>query len=245
MGAEIDGVKLRINPKGVSWSYTLKMAVIDTIGGKVTQMYGVSLGDLTITGEFGAGRRGTDSVSDDRNTASSVRIGGPAEQKLFFDRIVSIIDTQMVLSKPARPVRFFWPERGWDFHCYIKSISQPGAQEAISASNLDFNPGYQLVLQIQEDNGSLTKTIKSAAQAAFIGRLTAGLGWKQSAYNGPLGYDEMNIALGGESVLDAVFDQNLLPGMEASLLANPTSTTILEHALTNLPPATSSPNEGD
>lgn len=217
MTATLDGTPLRINPKSVAWTYTLKMAVIDTIGGKVTQIYGVSLGDLTIEGEFGA--------------------GGFIEQQEFFNRIVAVIDTQMNLDKPAQPMHFFWAERGWEFWCYVKALSEIGAQEAFNVTNENINPKYRLILQIQDDDATLTKTIKSAAQAAFIGRLTAGLGWKQSVYNGPLGYDEMNTALNGEDPMTAVFDQNLIPGiqntLDAALLTDPiSSSAILQGALT-------------
>jgi hypothetical protein len=182
MGAFLDGIPFRVNPKSVSWPYSVKLAPTKTMGGKVVQIYGVSMGDLVIEGVFGA--------------------GGSDEQKAFFDRLVTIIESQMPVSSTSvpRPVRFHWPERGWDFWCYVKKIEQQNASTAIRASNQDFNPGYRLTLFVQEDNGDLVRVARNSAQAAYIARLSAGLGWKPSAdWNGPLTLAD---ALEGDEVFD-------------------------------------------
>ena len=182
MGAFLDGIPFRVNPQSVSWPYSVKLAPTKTMGGKVVQIYGVSMGDLVIEGVFGA--------------------GGSDEQKAFFDRLVTIIESQMPVSSTSvpRPVRFHWPERGWDFWCYVKKIEQQNASTAIRASNQDFNPGYRLTLFVQEDNGDLVRVARNSAQAAYIARLSAGLGWKPSAdWNGPLTLAD---ALEGDEVFD-------------------------------------------
>lgn len=187
MGAFLDGIPFRVNPTSVSWPYSIKLSTTKTMGGKVVQIYGISMGDLVIEGTFGA--------------------GGPEEQQAFFNRLIAIIESQMPVSATSvpRPVRFHWPERGWDFWCYVRSIVQPNASTSIRASNEDFNPGYRLTLFVQEDNGDLVRVARNSAQAAYIARLSAGLGWRPSAdWNGPL---SLNDSLEGDTVLDDLFDR--------------------------------------
>ena len=189
MGAFLDGVPFRVNPTSVSWPYSVKLTTTKTMGGKVVQLYGVVMGDLVIEGNFGA--------------------GGPEEQKRFFDRLVAIIESQMPAptnpSAVAKPVRFTWPERGWDFWCFVKAIKQANASVSISATNMDFNPGYVLTMFVLDDNGDLVKAAKNSAAASYIARLTAGMGWKQTEWNGPMG--TLNDALQGSTLLDALFSQ--------------------------------------
>lgn len=186
MGAYLDGIPFRINPESVSWPYSVKLGTTKTMGGKVVQLYGISMGDLTVQGVFGA--------------------GGPEEQRAFFDRLVEIIDTQMPVTATSipRPVRFHWPERGWDFWCYVKGITQTGRSVAIHASNMDFNPGYQLTMFVQEDNGDLLKAARNSAAAAFIARLSDGMGWKASSeWNGPAG--TLRDVLGNDTLIGRGF----------------------------------------
>lgn len=188
MQATLNDVPFRINPQSVRWDYTMKYNSRDTVGGRVIQLFGVRLGDLTIEGVFGK--------------------GGPAEQEGFFNRIVDIIKNQTPLDPKANPnpVRFFWPQRSWDFTCYIRSISQPGTRTSIALDNETINPGYRLVLFIQEDNQNILNAVKDAATAAYINRLTAGMGWKQTTWNGPTGTAELQDSLHGQTVLQAIFN---------------------------------------
>lgn len=47
-------IKLPLAPGGVTWTYNLKYNITDTYGGQVVQLLGVSVNDLTITGNFGS-----------------------------------------------------------------------------------------------------------------------------------------------------------------------------------------------
>jgi hypothetical protein len=195
MGASIDGIPMRLNPTSISWPYTMKIADQRTLGGKVIQLLGVTLGDLTVEGTFG--------------------VGGFEEQQAFFDRIVNYMDTQMPLKGNPSPLHFLWPERGWDFWCFVRSMTQQGAQTAIRADNKTFAPGFVLTLFIQEDNGDLIRAVKTSAAAAFIGRLTAGLGWKQTAFNGPTGAEEVSAVLSGRTIFQALNDPEWLSSLAA------------------------------
>lgn len=46
-------LNLRLNLNGINWSYELNTNVIDTFGGQVIQILGISLGELVIQGQFG------------------------------------------------------------------------------------------------------------------------------------------------------------------------------------------------
>lgn len=210
MGASLDGVPMRLNPSSVRWPYTMKYADTKTVGGKVFQLLGASLGDLTVAGKFGA--------------------GGPAEQQAMLDRIIALMDEQMPVNGPAKPVRFLWPERGWDFWCFVKKFTQTGSDVAIEASNQNFAPEYTLTLFIQEDNGSLVRTVKTAAAAAFIGRISAGLGWKQTAYNGPGNYDALSEILGGKTIWEAMMDPTWLSNYISQMAGDQTDTQTRDQA---------------
>lgn len=181
MGASLDGIPMRINPTSVRWPYTMKLATKSTMGGKVFQIYGVSLGDLTIEGVFG--------------------VGGPEAQREFFDRIVGIMEAQIPTAPNPDPVQFMWPERGWDFWCYVKGLTQVGASTSIYASNADFNPKFRLTLFIQQDNGDIKRAVQDSAAAAIVARFANQMGWASSDWNGP---PVLADALGGQTIIDAI-----------------------------------------
>ncbi len=164
--ATIDGISFPVNPSMVSWSYTVNMSTHKTIGGKVVQLYGWRMGDLTIGGHFG---------SVDR-------------QKAFFEQLRSIADKQAPTldRRVPQPVRFRWPERNWDFWVFLKKVNQDGASVAVDITHQSVAPRYTMSLFVAEDNGNIVKAAESAAQTAYINRLTAGLGWEKSSWNGPV-----------------------------------------------------------
>jgi len=53
-GSFPEKITLYLSPNDVSWKYSLRTNVIDTYGGQVIQILGVSIEDLTIRGFFGA-----------------------------------------------------------------------------------------------------------------------------------------------------------------------------------------------
>jgi hypothetical protein len=187
--ALFDGKGFRIDPTAVSWNYTVKAQEIKTVGGKVIQVYGTDLGDMTVRGSFGA--------------------GGHAEQERFLSRMKELADRQVIAAAnrhlvTAQPSRFIYPPRGWDFRVYLKAYSQPGAP---GASSVYVEPGlvapqWELRLHMVGDQGA--QGIKKAAQNAFIERLSQGLGWNEDAlkagFHGTLTSAEVQTLLNGQSV---------------------------------------------
>lgn len=187
--AVIHGMEFPVNPESISWDYSVKLATQKTIGGKVVQLYGWRLGDLTVSGSFGR--------------------GGWRAQEAFFNHMKNVADEQAPsLDRPTpQPVRFTWAERGWDFWVYVKALTQKGASVSIETTEAMIAPKYTLTMFIAEDNGQIVQAALDAAQVAYINRLTAGLGWQKSAWNGPLSMDEMSQALQGLSPIDYLFTE--------------------------------------
>ena len=165
--ASLNGIPLRLNPTQVNLSYQVKTSETPTLGGMVVQVFGVEMGDLTITGTFGKGWWG--------------------EQLQFLENMLAIATgqgTQPGLAPSGPPVRFVYPQRNFDFQVYLKAYSDPNAGMAIDYENQNISPEWQLTLMVDNDNtgGALLKV----AADAYIQRLANGLGYALSPYNGNL-----------------------------------------------------------
>lgn len=179
--ATLDGTPFRIDPYSVSWTYTVKTSDRKTIGGKVVQVYGTNLGDMSVQGSFG--------------------VGGWEEQAEFLARMKEVGDRSVAW--PAKPpLRFLYPTQGWDFLVWLKQFSQPGAQASVDLDVETFAPAWSLTFQIAADNSGL----KHVAQDAFISRISAGLGWSEK-HHGPMTYQEIESTLSGMTVQDYLNQQ--------------------------------------
>lgn len=187
MGASIGGIPFTINPTSVSWDYSVKSSSDKTIGGKVIQIYGVTMGDLVVTGQFGN--------------------DGVARQRDFYNRLSELVDKQVPSwSKPvARTALFEWPEKGWSFNVYIKAFTQTGSPVSIQEDVATHNPRFTLTLFVEDQNTSVMAAVKDTAASHYLSRLTAGLGWKVSQWNGPRNAAELRNALDGATILQSMF----------------------------------------
>lgn len=174
--ATLGGIPFRIDPMAISWAYIIKTAVTDTVGGKVVQVFGTEVSDLTLNGKFSSWK----------------------EQEEFLNRVRGWIDS--ITNDYSRPpLRFTYAPRGWDFLVYVSQFDQHNATSSHSISH-----PWSLTLFIVEDNGGL-RTVKESALSAYIDRLAKGIGWKQTAYNGPMGAEEAQSYITGQGV-DGVQD---------------------------------------
>jgi hypothetical protein len=183
--ATLDGVPFRLDPTSASWDFSIKTNVINTVGGRVVQVIGVDLGDMMVVGTFG--------------------VGGWREQQAFLERMKQVGERQ-VNHPEAPPMRFLYPPRGWDFLVYLRSYTQPASPsggDSVYVANEIIAPQWALTLFMVEDNAGL----KKVAQDAYIARIAAGLGWKQTKYNGPMTADEVHATLGGLSITDYLAKQ--------------------------------------
>jgi len=186
-GASIDGMNFVIDPQTVNWNYTTKIATQKTVGGKVIQLLGFNMGDLVVTGQWPGFHMAW-------------------QQKKFLERMIRIADAQVpIIGQPApKPVRFMWPNMSWDFWVFLRDFKQNGTTVAIERSESNFTPTYTLTMFVYEDNGNILSAIQTSAAATFLKRISAGMGWVQSDWNGPMTIEEVSETLAGRSVFEYI-----------------------------------------
>jgi hypothetical protein len=183
--ADGPAVTFRIDPESISWNWTVLTNVIDTIGGRVIQVIGAYLDDLTVQGSFG----------QDHSTPSGESW---RQAEAFLKVVTQIMEHQSSdASKQAEmhpPAVFSYPPRSWRFQCYVKALTDADGGNSIVMTPGKFNQRYMLTLFIVPDgSGKLTKAgttngVYSAkaeqAIAAYMNRISDGIGWHYTQYNG-------------------------------------------------------------
>jgi hypothetical protein len=178
-------VTFRLDPEQISWNWTVLTNVIDTIGGRVIQVIGAYLDDLTVTGSFG----------DDHSTPKGESW---RQAEAFLGLVTRIMEFQAsdasTQGKMHPPAVFTYPPRSWRFQCYVKALSDADGGNSVVMTPGKFNQRYVLTLFIVPDGSSkLTKAgttngVYSAKQeqaiAAYMNRISDGIGWHYSQYNG-------------------------------------------------------------
>lgn len=180
-----DGPSLsfRVDPEEIEWNFRVNTKVFNTIGGRVIQVLGGTLGDMTITGSIGEERR---SVGSEGYTGESWRM-----HRHFVNRIREIMEKQSedatihhnASSMMHKPARFIYPPKDWNFEVYVKSIADPGGG-SITLKTGKFSHKYVLTLFIVEPDSSRIRQVKDEAIDSYINRISEGMGWKYSEYNG-------------------------------------------------------------
>lgn len=160
--ATLNGVPFPFDPDSVGWSFEVKTHVEDTIGGRVVQVLGTRLGDMTVSGSFGS--------------------GGWEQQQVFYRRVAAWVDRQNA-TKGRATLRFIYTPKRWDLHVLIRALQDGQGASGITHDNTIIAPRYTLLLFVVQDNvGNIVRGI----QDAYISRLVEGVGWKFSSdYNGP------------------------------------------------------------
>lgn len=203
--ATLGDLTFRVAPSQIAWEYHLDSTVINTIGGRVVQVYGATLGDMTVQGLFGQ------QASVKSGNTQSIPVSSMQEAKNFSARIAAMVDKQGARPTPDQltrkdktpmhePFRFTYTGDGvhqWDFSVYIKSLADVNDPEyVISHKTGKYAYGYNLVLFIVEDH---TRSLTQIATDAYIERLSVGIGWKRTTYNGPMSADELKAYLAANS----------------------------------------------
>lgn len=167
--ASLGGIPFRIDPNSVTWDFQMKVVDKPMLGGKVIQVIGTRLGDMTLTGAFGFGDRAK------KDTA------GWEEQDRFRDQVKKWAK-DMAADRRATPIRFLYAPKKWDFLVHVKAFSNPEGENGVVHAPEVFNPKWQLTLFVVQDrSGVVVKGIRDL----YIQRLMEGVGWKQTEYNGP------------------------------------------------------------
>ena len=170
----LDGVAMRVNPSEVRWNFKMKVSDKQAVGGKVIQILGVKLSDLTVKGRYSPDRK----EGDTESWQQQVRF---REQVKAWSRRVE---------QDGKPLRFTYPPRGWDFNVFVTAITpiRFAADESPA-------PEWELTL-FPVGNG--TRTIVDGIKDLYIERLMDGIGWSQTAYNGPT-QQEVDDLLNGQT----------------------------------------------
>ena len=199
--ATLDGVPFRINPSAIQWGFQIQTAVEDTIGGRVVQVVGATLSDITVTGDYGE-RKGY--AKDTHHNGLELHGPGLLSWELaeaFLKRVEAMMDKQSSdatkQGKMHPPLDFKFPEFGWHFAVYVKSIDDGQGSQAINHTVGNFAYKYRIVLFIVEDRSTLLHQVtnstghdiiaKKRADAikGYISRISHGVGWRKTQFNDP------------------------------------------------------------
>lgn len=203
MIASLGNIQFRINPSQVHWEYSIDTAVINTIGGRVVQVYGATLGDMTIQGLFGQPRDRGHRESWELAEQFATDIG-----KLIQQQSTPPTAAQLQGTDPTpmhQPFRFFYDDTAqlgaaghlWDFQVYVKSLADVrDPAYVVSHRTGKFSYGYTLTLFVVE---AASQGLQQAAVDDFIKRLADGVGWQRTLYNGPMNAADLQAYLAANS----------------------------------------------
>lgn len=210
---QLGDLRWRVDPNSVDWSFQLDTSVINTVGGQVIQILGATLSDLVIAGDFG---------QDHANKQESWQLANA-----FHQKVKSLMDGQTLPAKTlsqsqsakrtgiltdAGPIHDPLPliyhdgVHDWTFRVLIKSFVDPdGASLNIRTGKFSYS--YVMTLFVVQADSDI---VKKVASDYFLSRISEGLGWSQTSFNGPAKTQDAQdfiLANGGSVVgyLDQVF----------------------------------------
>lgn len=171
-------VSFRIDPDSIEWNFKINTTVIPTVAGRVVQVLGATLSDMSVMGHYGQNHAaGQDGESWKLAEAFANKIRQIQEYQ-------SRDSTQRGLMHV--PATFNYSPKGWRFQVYIKSLADSRGGSVAHATGR-FSYDYQLQLfivdVISDDLHVLTGAKKNAVDA-YIARISDGIGWHFSQYNG-------------------------------------------------------------
>lgn len=189
-------ITFRINPDLINWSYEVYTNVIPTLGGRVVQVLGAALSDITIHGLYG------DNHAAIINGVSDGSPDGPGRSWRLADGFADNIHRLMKKQSPPPgavvgyqqpvPLRWFYPDAGWDFLVYITALQDGRGSGVVDHEYGKFSYDYVLTLFPVKDNtygltGDTTtlSTARDAAITTAIERISAGIGWEKTKFNDP------------------------------------------------------------
>lgn len=179
----------RLDPDEVQWNWQMITSVTPTVGGRVIQVIGATLSDLTIVGDFGE-----DHTLDEEHGQSWVLA------QTFYEQIRKIMIRQAADSRDQgemqQPAVFTYSPRNWKFSVYVKDLSDPDGGGSITHAVGKYAYRYQLTLFVVEElsdarvkAGTSHGVLDTARQKSideYMARISDGIGWHFSQYNGPI-----------------------------------------------------------
>jgi hypothetical protein len=209
-------VAFRIDPDAIDWNFEVLTSVTETIGGRVIQVIGSRLEDMTVTGSFGQDH----STPQGESWRQAEAFLSMIQQIMDFQSSDATDQTQM-----HPPAVFTYPPKNWRFNVYVKGFDDadnPGTSIVMTPGK--FNQRWQLTLFIVQDSSTalvqagesngVLDTQAQAAIAAYMARISAGIGWTFSQYTGLANSTQLNNDIAAELALNPqAYD---LPGASAA-----------------------------
>lgn len=160
--ARLGSINFRIDPRSVKWGFSVKTSVTETVGGRVIQVFGTKVNQMTVTGYIGS--------------------GGYTEHRDLVRRLTELAEEQT--KDGGTPLQFVYPSFDWEFTVYISAIEggMGGPTLEITPGKIDYE--FTLTLFLVQDNADL----KKIATNDFIKRFAVGIGWTPNNFNGITDY---------------------------------------------------------
>ena len=190
----------RIDPTSIEYNYQVQTSVTNTVGGRVVQVLGATLSDVTIGGDIGENRTLGRVPVGQEHPGVSWRLA-----EAFFAKVQQMQMQQSADSNVSpnagqkavlNPATFIYAPKGLHFQCYIKSIVDPDGDGSAGVVHKVGRSNYRYVLtlfpvltetvglqQAGEANGVLDAA-RAQAIDDYINRISQGIGWRFTAYNG-------------------------------------------------------------
>lgn len=194
-------LNFRVDPESIEYDYKVHTSVTETVGGRVIQVLGTSISDVKVSGSIGE--------AHNRGRAGDGEHAG-VSWKLAVDFFAYVQGMQQIQSAGAntpgsakgqrsfalKPATFVYSPKGLRFECYIKSIVDPDGDGTAGVVHKVGRSNYRYVLSlfpVQEGSTGLMKAgasngvldqARARAVDAYIARISQGIGWKFTAYNG-------------------------------------------------------------
>lgn len=199
--ATLNGIPFRLNPSSIQWGFSIDTNVEETIGGRVVQVLGATLTDITVSGEYGE-KKGYVDTAKSRTRDLYPGKGALLSWELaeaFLERVRVMMDKQSEDSTEqglrGKILDFRFPEYGWHFGVFVKAIDNGQGAPAINHTVGAIAYKYSLTLFVVEDRsddlvlasgkGTALSKAKTAAVEGYISRISRGVGWKLSRFNEP------------------------------------------------------------
>ncbi|MGW7100387.1 hypothetical protein [Streptomyces sp. NPDC054838] len=186
----------RIDPSSIDWGFDIHTSVTHTVGGRVVQITGATLRDMTVTGYLGENRTAgpsRDGIEDHMGVSWRLHESFIANCRAIMKHQSRDSSTPGKMHSPAV---FNYPARDWRWQVYLKSVEDIDGQASIEHRTGKFSHGYRLTLFIVRagsdslvtagSSGSAIDAAQERAIASYIARISEGIGWRQSEYNGGL-----------------------------------------------------------
>lgn len=180
-------IAFRVDPDSITWNWRVITNVIETIGGRVIQVLGAYLDDMTVQGSLG------------QDHGKGVKGESWVLANQFIRDVTAIMEAQAADSNQQGrmhpPAVFNYPPRGWRFNVYVKALTDPdGPGSSVVLTPAKANQRYALTLFIVQDgsaslvkagttNGVFSQKAYDAI-SAFMARISDGVGWHFTKYNG-------------------------------------------------------------